>query len=208
MGKGIISVMINSIEPQISSTLLYLDTAKEIWDRLQQLYSGTGNITRVYELCKQYFNLEQGNYSIEEYYSKVVGVWEELNLYQPITVDVRSMQQQRGDFNVVRFLTGLSSAYESLRAQIMGSPTLPSFAEVFSRLQRATLASDTSNLNTGQSGERSALVVSKGEHNAYRGGRGGRSTRGGRDSRGGRGCGRESRKCPHCGLSNHTMNFC
>ncbi|XP_059654330.1 uncharacterized protein LOC132301059 [Cornus florida] len=187
------------------------DTSFDAWEKEDaQIISLllNSNITRVYELCKQYFHLEQGNHSIEAYYSTVMGVCEELNMYQPITADVRGMQQQREDFNVVRFLTGLLSTYEPFRAQIMGSPTLPSLAEVFSRLQRATLASDNSNLNSGQSGESSAWVVSKGEHNAYRGGRGGRSTHGGRDSWGGCGRGRESRKCTHCGLSNHTVNFC
>jgi hypothetical protein len=56
----IISLMLNSIEPHIGSSCLYLPTAKAIWDHLQHMYSGTGNITRIFEVCQQYFGLEQG----------------------------------------------------------------------------------------------------------------------------------------------------
>ena len=47
----IMSLMLTSIEPSIGSTLLYLRTAKAIWERLEHMYSGSGNLSRIYEVC-------------------------------------------------------------------------------------------------------------------------------------------------------------
>jgi hypothetical protein len=49
--------MLNNIEPHIGSLFVYLPTAKDIWDHLGRMYSGTKNITRICEACKQYFGL-------------------------------------------------------------------------------------------------------------------------------------------------------
>ncbi|KAG6651974.1 hypothetical protein CIPAW_06G151000 [Carya illinoinensis] len=98
------------------------------------MYSGAGNITRIYELCKQFFVLEHNVLGLEEYYSQVMGICEELKMYQLVTSDVPSMLKQREDFNIVRFLVGLKPEYESVRSQILASPKLPSFPDVFSRL--------------------------------------------------------------------------
>jgi hypothetical protein len=76
--------MLNSIEPHIGSSCLYLSTAKEIWDHLQQMYSGIGNITQIYEVCKQYFGLEQGNQTVDEYNNQVVAICKERDMHQPL----------------------------------------------------------------------------------------------------------------------------
>ncbi|KAG2689806.1 hypothetical protein I3760_09G156600 [Carya illinoinensis] len=83
-----------------------------------------------------------------------------LKIYQPITSDVSIMLKQREKFNVVRFLVGLKPEYESVCSQILASPQLPSFLDVFSRLQRATLSGPGSQLSSDQNNERSALVAS------------------------------------------------
>jgi hypothetical protein len=56
----IISFILNSIESHIGSSCIYLPIAN---------YSGVGNITRIYKVCKQYFGLEQGAQSVDEYYN-------------------------------------------------------------------------------------------------------------------------------------------
>ncbi|KAG6631310.1 hypothetical protein CIPAW_13G082800 [Carya illinoinensis] len=127
----------------------------------------------------------------------IMGICEELKMYQPVTSDVPSMLKQREDFNIVRFLVGLKPEYESVRSQILASPQLPSFPDVFSRLQRATLSSDQSN-------DRSALTTSY-VAPTVRGGWSGRGARGGRDNRT---RGREFRKCTHCGRTNHSVDYC
>jgi hypothetical protein len=126
--------MLNSIEPHIGSSCLYLPTAKAIWDHLEHMYSGTGNITRIYEVCKQYFGLEQGTLTIDEYYNQVIAICKERDMYQPLSTDLKKMEKQHQDVDVVRFLLGLKPEYESVSAHILGGSDLQLLSEVFSRL--------------------------------------------------------------------------
>ncbi|KAF5453280.1 hypothetical protein F2P56_028194 [Juglans regia] len=136
-----------------------------------------------------------------------MSICKELKIYQPITFDVSSMLQQREKFNVVQFLVSLKPEYESVRSQILASPQLPSFLDVFSRLQQATLSGQGSQLSFDQSNEISALVASYVALGG-RGGQGGRGAHGGHDARGNCTRGRESRKCTHCGQTNHSVDYC
>jgi hypothetical protein len=80
------------------------------------MYSGTGNMTWMYEVCKQYFGLEQGAQTVDEYYNQVVTICKERDMYQPLSTDLNKMEKQRQDVDVVQFLLGLKSEYESVRA--------------------------------------------------------------------------------------------
>ncbi|XP_059644051.1 uncharacterized protein LOC132285840 isoform X2 [Cornus florida] len=107
------------------------------------------------------------------------------------SASTKRMQQQREDFNVIRFLTGLSPEYEPIRAQILDGPSLPSLTDVFRRLQRATQSNGASGVHNDNGGDSSTLTVSQGGPNSFR-----------------RGRGREPLRCTHCGRPNHTVNYC
>lgn len=98
------------------------------------MFLGTGNINCICEVCKKYFGLKQGAQRLEECFFQVMGICEELNMYQPITFDIPRMQQQREYFNVVHFLIGLKLEHEHLCSQILSSPKLTSLLYVFFRL--------------------------------------------------------------------------
>jgi hypothetical protein len=157
----IIYVMPNSVEPHIGSSCIYLPIAKDIWDHLSHMYSGAGNITRIYEVCKQYFGLEQGAQTVDEYYNKVVAICKERNMYQPLSIDLKKMEKQRQDADVVRFLLGLKPEYESIHAQILGGSDLPSLPKVFSRIQRATLSDHGLQMNYEHHGEHANFIVAR-----------------------------------------------
>jgi hypothetical protein len=80
------------------------------------MYSGTGNMTWMYEVCKQYFGLEQGAQTVDEYYNQVVTICKERDMYQPLSTDLNKMEKQRQDVDVVQFLLCFKSEYESVRA--------------------------------------------------------------------------------------------
>ena len=60
---------------------------KGIWDTLKELYSSEQNLPRIYQLCQDLFSLQQGDRSVEEYFSTLKGMWDELNVYQPLTTN-------------------------------------------------------------------------------------------------------------------------
>jgi hypothetical protein len=123
------------------------------------------------------------------------------------SIDLKKMEKQRQDVDVVRFFLGLKPEYESVRAQILGGFDLPLLPEVFSRLQRATISNHSSLSSMERNGDRTAFIATCGSFSSSCGGRcsrGGRGFHGGRDYQGS-GCigGRGSHKCTHCSRTNH-----
>ena len=47
--------MWNSIEPKISSSLIYLDKAKQVWTRTREMFPGVGNLSHTYDLHQASF---------------------------------------------------------------------------------------------------------------------------------------------------------
>ncbi|KAK3420744.1 hypothetical protein EUGRSUZ_G01582 [Eucalyptus grandis] len=195
----------NNMEPSIAANVMFHTTAKGVWDDLMESYSQHKNMSRVYELYEKIFNFKQGDKSLGEYYSALKGMWEELNLYQPITTDLERLKTQRSEFQVAKFLSGLNADLQPVKSQLLAGERVPSMNEAFCRIQRIVPPSSTS------SKDNSAFVAGSGGR-----GRGGFSNRGrgfgGNRSRGGGRNGqssdRDSRQCIHCGKFGHIVDTC
>jgi uncharacterized membrane protein YgcG len=195
----------NSLEPDIFNNVSYLESSKDIWDTLHLMYSSEENITRIHELYQDMFSLQQDDRSIEEYFSLLQGMWDELNVYQPLSTDLQKQQKYREEFRVAKFLSGLKPDLDPIRSQILSGKDIPTVRETYARVRRAAISS------SGVKNERSALVGhydttqgERGDHSSSRGTHNGRGGRGGRSGGGGRG----PKKCTHCGRTNHTVDFC
>jgi hypothetical protein len=195
----------NSLEPDVFNNVSYLESSKDIWDTLHLMYSSEVNITRIHELYQDMFSLQQGDRSIEEYFSLLQGMWDELNVYQPLSTDLQKQQKYREEFRVAKFLSGLKPDLDPIRSQILSGKDIPTVRETYARVRRAAISS------SGVKDERSALVGhydtpqgERGDHSSRRGTHNGRGGRGGRSGGGGRGI----KKCTHCGRTNHTVDFC
>ena len=97
----------NSMESKISCSLVFLPTTKLIWEQAKELYSSVNNLKRIYDLHQNYFSLSLSDLSLKDYYNKFKGVCEELNIYQPISSDVKTMKKQRDSMHLAHFLSGL-----------------------------------------------------------------------------------------------------
>ena len=75
----------NSMEYLVSSSLVYLDTAKQVWDRAKEMFSGIGNFRHAYNLRQAFFSLSPDDMLIEAFYSKFRNICEEIALSEPIT---------------------------------------------------------------------------------------------------------------------------
>uniref|UniRef100_A0A2N9FCY0 Uncharacterized protein n=1 Tax=Fagus sylvatica TaxID=28930 RepID=A0A2N9FCY0_FAGSY len=195
----------NSLEPDVFNNVSYLESSKDIWDTLHLMYSSEENITRIHKLYQDMFSLQQGDRSIEEYFSLLQGMWDELNVYQPLSTDLQKQQKYREEFRVAKFLSGLKPDLDPIRSQILSGKDIPTVRETYARVRRAAISS------SGVKDERSALVGhydtpqgERGDHSSRRGTHNGRGGRGGRSGGGGRG----PKKCTHCGRTNHTVDFC
>ncbi|KAF9591837.1 hypothetical protein IFM89_008487 [Coptis chinensis] len=123
------------MKPKVLTNVQFLPTAKRVWSSLKEMYSQENNISRIYDMFESLFKTKQG----DQPYSTMKGLWEELLLYQPFTVNLEKQREQHEQFQVDLLLHGLNSKYRVYKDQILASETVLSAAQAFSRLKRKRL---------------------------------------------------------------------
>ncbi|XP_020204961.1 uncharacterized protein LOC109790256, partial [Cajanus cajan] len=210
----VLSWIINSLDPEIIQSVLWIDIAKDLWDDLRDRYY-QGDVFRISELQEAVYALRQGELSVTAYFTQLKGLWQELENFRPIPSCTCANQCNckliptmkayiEGDY-VIRFLKGLNEQYFVVRSQIMLMDPLPTMSKVFSLLVQQ---------------ERQMNIINGGQHvlTAYSGtnGRGNFKERNFKDNnfqsagRGrGRGQGGKNQKvCSFCGKNGHTVDTC
>ena len=151
---------------------------------------------------------------------------DEINQYHPLTSNIEFLKQRREEFYVSKFLSGLHSNLQAVKANILaGDGSIPSLDNVYSRVLRARLrllrllAEIILHFVTS-SGPRGSFR-GRGYSPSYSRGHGGRGSsapvisssrgRGGYSPHGrgfGLGRGRGSLYCTYYGGDNHTVDRC
>ncbi|XP_038888140.1 uncharacterized protein LOC120078031 [Benincasa hispida] len=128
------SMLIDKMEPQIGKPLIYVATARDIWDAVQKLYSKRKNASRLYTLQKQVHECKQGTMDITFYFNKFSSIWQEMDLCRKIAWDcpygrVQHTKMEEID-RVYDFLAGLKTKFDAVHSQILGHRPVPSLMEV------------------------------------------------------------------------------
>lgn len=131
-----ISWILNSVFEEISASIIFADSAQEIWlhlkDRFQQ-----SNGPRIFQLRRDLINHCQGQTSVSVYFTKLKALWEELNNFRPQCVcgkcskGVKKLESFHQMDYVLIFLMGLNDSFAQVRSQILLLDPLPSINKVF-----------------------------------------------------------------------------
>jgi hypothetical protein len=79
----IIAWILNSISKGIASSVIYITTCAEMWQDLNdRFYQGNG--PRIFQLQKLLATLSQEILSVSDCFTKIKGLWDELDNYDPI----------------------------------------------------------------------------------------------------------------------------
>ena len=54
----------NRLEEKISCSIMFLTTAKKMWNTLKEMYENEKNLSRVFEIYERLFELKQGDRSV------------------------------------------------------------------------------------------------------------------------------------------------
>ena len=124
----------NFVDSEVTSLINHCEFVKELRDYLEFLYYGKGNVSRIFEVCKTFHQLEKQHKSLTAYFMKFKKTCKELNLLLSFSADIQVQQTQREQMAVVSFLASLPSKFDMAKSQILSSPGISSLQETFSRL--------------------------------------------------------------------------
>ncbi|KAK4489381.1 hypothetical protein RD792_005190 [Penstemon davidsonii] len=132
----VVSWILNSVSQDIHSSIMYTNSAKEIWDELRTRFQ-QNNGPRKLQLRRELANLHQENQPVNIYFTKLKALWDELSNYKPILKSCNCggpqiVHEHNQEELVMAFLMGLNDSFDALRSQIMLMDPLPPITKVFS----------------------------------------------------------------------------
>ncbi|XP_074337143.1 uncharacterized protein LOC141674315 [Apium graveolens] len=79
----VITWILNTVNDDISKSMNYMDNAAVVWNELSESFSAVSG-HKFYEAQRALFKHEQGNDSVEFYFHKLKGFWDELRALSPV----------------------------------------------------------------------------------------------------------------------------
>ena len=122
----------NSIDGKLLTLINHCEFVKKLMDYLEFVYSGKGNISHIFNVCRAFYRFEKQDRLLTDFFMDYKKTYEELNVFLPYSSNVKVQQDQREKTAVMGFLAALPSEYDSVKTQILSSPKISSFQETFS----------------------------------------------------------------------------
>ena len=77
---SVMTWLLNSLE-KISGSVMFLPSAKNMWDTLKVMYGNEKNLSRVFEIYKRLFELKRGDRSVPEFYGELKGLIDDASTF-------------------------------------------------------------------------------------------------------------------------------
>ncbi|XP_062099980.1 uncharacterized protein LOC133805845 [Humulus lupulus] len=130
----IITWVNNSVQQSIDIQLEKYETAKEVWEHLERLYTQS-NFAKQYQLEIDIQALQQNSMNVQEFYSTMFNLWDQLTLNESAELQAFSPYiAQRDAQRLVQFLMALRDEFEGLRGTILHHSPLPLVDSVVNEL--------------------------------------------------------------------------
>lgn len=116
----VIAWILGSVSESIKKSIMYFTSASDIWKHLEKRYLIT-NGARKYPLNKNLYDAKQNTLCVNEYYTYMQGIWEELDslnvwpVLSNVSEEMRKfldvLNKQRDEQKLFQFLTGLNDSF-------------------------------------------------------------------------------------------------
>ncbi|KAL2941424.1 Retrovirus-related Pol polyprotein from transposon TNT 1-94 [Bienertia sinuspersici] len=152
----VISWIHASMSEPIKKSVLYLDSARNIWIQLEKRFTVSNGAAK-YRLNKALYYTEQGEMSINEYFTKMSSIWEEIedlnqlpaitHMNPEIRAFVEALNKRREEEHLFQFLNGLNEDYAQQRSQLLMQTPLPTVEGACASLQQEEAQRENINTN-------------------------------------------------------------
>ncbi|XP_060202003.1 uncharacterized protein LOC132630456 [Lycium barbarum] len=114
----VLSWLLTSLSKEIVESVLYSVSAKDLWKTLEDRF-GQANGAKLFQLQKELNATTQGNTSVSTYFTKMKGLWDELDALNTFSACVNTCvcdAKEKGhkahqDERILEFLMGLNDVF-------------------------------------------------------------------------------------------------
>ena len=193
--SAVCSWLISSVATQIMEPLSMTRPARALWLKLETMYANKSNVSQTVRLYEELFACRQGTRTLQTYYGAVDAIFTNLELYQPLVLDLDTLRRYRDEFRAGAFLSGLRPELaDMIRGQVLGGSRVLPTEEIFAAALR--VQDSFSDSQSSQPIETSALITSGGAPRAS-----GKSAPSGRTRT-------SYPSCKYCGKTTHPSEKC
>lgn len=141
----VISWLHSNVSDSIKQSILFINSAYEIWKHLEKRFL-LSNGSRKYKLNRDLFGLKQNKMKINEYFTSLSSLWEEIEsmnmlpivtmVAEDVTFLLTTLANQKAESKLFQFLNGLDDCYAALRSQLLMQNPIPTFDMAYSVIQQ------------------------------------------------------------------------
>ncbi|KAJ1424216.1 Gag-polypeptide of LTR copia-type [Sesbania bispinosa] len=106
----VMSWLHNTMTNEIGENFMYYETAKEMWDAMKGTYSNVDNTSTVFEIKSILHDLQQGDFSVTEYFNTLRRHWQQLDIYEDVqwscTKDKKKYKELEEKDRIYKFSIG------------------------------------------------------------------------------------------------------
>lgn len=156
----VISWIIFNLDDTIATSVLYMTSAQEIWEDLEERF-GDASMAQIYALEQQLLDVSQGSDTVSEFFTKIKTVWDGLNDADPLphcvcnkctcnlTQRLKNRQQRQ---RLLQFMMKLNENFAAIRANILMMQPLPNVAKAYKLFAQEERHKEVSQLATSTNG--------------------------------------------------------
>ncbi|KAL5779742.1 hypothetical protein ACOSQ2_010479 [Xanthoceras sorbifolium] len=138
----VISWILNSVSKDISASIIFTESAHEIWQDLRDRFQQR-NGPRIFQLRRELMNLNQDQNHVSIYFTKLKTIWEELSNYRPncscgkcTCGGVKNLNDHDQMEYIMSFLMGLHESFSQVRGQLLLMDPMPPIHKVFALISQ------------------------------------------------------------------------
>ena len=137
----IIAWIMNSVNKEIASSILFGGTARYIWNNLKDQFQQS-NRPRIFQLRREFINLSQDQQSIGVYFTRLKAIHQDLCDFKPdftcpCTCGGKAKLSEFAESEyVMQFLMGLNENYTHARGQVLLMEPIPPISKVYAMLSQ------------------------------------------------------------------------
>ncbi|XP_019056267.1 PREDICTED: uncharacterized protein LOC109116022 [Tarenaya hassleriana] len=129
-------ILQGSLDPYILQSFISHGTTKSLWEALQRVYGNLSNVSRIFELKRKLFHLQQNDQPFNKIQGDFCALWAELEEIRPTSIDPHTIMERAQEDKVFSILSTLNASFNDLIYHVLRQDKLPPFEELCMMIKR------------------------------------------------------------------------